>query len=385
MRQFPQKNIAASKSQLDLNLYVPLIMILTLIAVINSLQAFYLFTTGVHSIDTFLRIGITQILYWWYFILIAYVVQWLSQRIVLKRKTLFKWFVVHITILALSFFTHQTVILFTDRLLLGEGKTASLVFILFNNPSVWIEIFAYVLFLLTFYLIEYRRINRENEIKCSQLEAELIKSKLQELRSKIHPQFLFNTLHTISELVKKRRNKDANHILNVLSDFLRTTIYDAEREEITLEEELNFLNQYLEIENVRSNNTFGVKEEIDREVVDAIVPNFILQPIVEEIAGRISVRGNSSRRITLKAKKEGEILDLTIEGKSSKTHNEQEGHRKDRTVLNITKDRLRQLYGDKQTCTVSDDLNTGILVRIRIPFHEKKTETEVTCITENSL
>jgi len=372
------------KFSLDLNLYIPLFLILTLIAIIDSLQALSLFTAGVHSVATFLRIGITKILYWWYFILVAYVVQWLSCRIVLKRKTLFKWFTVHISILVFSFSIHQAIILYTDRLLLGEGKTATLVFLLFNNPSVWIEIFVYALCLLTFYLMEYRRINRENDIKCSQIEVELIKSKLQEMRSKIHPQFLFNTLSTISDLVNQQRNKDANHILGVLSDFLRTTVYDAERDEITLEEELKFLNQYLEIENVRCNNTIGVKEEIDREVLDAIVPNFIIQPIIEEIYGSVDDRDNSNRKVTIKAKKDGDILNLTIEGKCNKTNLQSEEKMKDWTVLNITKNRLRQLYGDKHTFTVSEDLNNEILVSIQIPFEEKKTETEVTFITENS-
>jgi hypothetical protein len=379
-----QKYTPASRSRLGLDLFIPLFLILTLIAIINSLQAIYLFTAGVHSIKTFLRISSTKFLYWWYFILVAYVVQGLSRRIVLERKSVFKWFAVHTMVLAISFFTHQALGLFIDRLLLGEGKTTAWVFLLFNNPSIWIELFIYTLFLLTFYLREFRRISRENELKCSQLEVELIKSKLQELRSKIHPQFLFNTLRTISDLVKKHRNKDANHILGVLSDFLRTTVYDAEREEITLEEELKFLNQYIEIENMRCTNTIDMKEEIDRAVFDAIVPNFILQPIVEQVASCVSAKGKSSRKITLKAKKEEHILDLSIEGPYDHRYSEIEERRKDWTIFNITRDRLKQLYGNKQMFTVSTDAAMGIRVKIQIPFDEKRPETEAAFILEKS-
>jgi two-component system, LytTR family, sensor kinase len=379
-----QKYTSVSQSRLDMNLFVPLFLILTLIAIINSLQAVYLFTAGVHSIRTFLRISTTKFLYWWYFIFVAYVVQWLSRRIILERKSVFKWFGVHTMVLAISFFTHQTLSLFTDRLLLGEGKTMAWVFLLFNNPSIWIELFIYTLFLLTFYLREFRRISRENELKCSQLEVELIKSKLQELRSKIHPQFLFNTLRTISDLVKKHRNKDANRILGVLSDFLRTTVYDTEREEITLGEELKFLNQYLEIENMRCNNMIDMKEEIDRAVFDAIVPNFILQPIVEQVASCVSATGKSSRTIVLKAKKEGHTLDLSIEGPYGQIYSGAEERRKDWTIFNITRDRLKQLYGNKQIFTVSADAVMGICVKIQIPFDEKRIETEAAFILEKS-
>ena len=107
-----------------------------------------------------------------------------------------------------------------NSLIWGTKLKATIWYVLFNNPSVWIEAFVYVLFLLSFTLLEYRRMTQENEIRCSQLEMELIRSKLQEIRSKIQPTFLFNTLQTILELIRLTEIKMRIIFSLYLSDFL---------------------------------------------------------------------------------------------------------------------------------------------------------------------
>jgi LytS/YehU family sensor histidine kinase len=233
--------------------------------------------------------------------------------------------------------------------------------------------------------MEYRKKSLENEIKCSQLEVQLVRSKLQEIRSKIQPTFLFNTLQTILSLIRTHRNKDANHILSLLSDFLRTTVYDNEREEISLEEEVRFLNQYLEIEKVRSSHTFSVHEDIEQRVAKAIVPNFILQPIVEELVYRNSGRDALQHEIIIRAYKAGEQLEVMIEDKgiaaAASPMKEEEGG----IVLDITKERLSHLYGDQQNLTVHLSQEGGAVVKIRIPFKEMIVESEGTFIVESAL
>jgi two-component system, LytTR family, sensor kinase len=237
---------------------------------------------------------------------------------------------------------------------------------------------------LSFSLLEFRRISKENETRCSQLEEQLIRSKLQEIRSKIQPTFLFNTLQTILELIRTHRNKDANQILSLLSDFLRTTVYDNERDEITLEEEVHFLNQYLEIENVRSSRTFTVHEEIERNVSDAIVPNFILQPIVEELIYRNAVPGTPRHEISIKAYKADGLLEMMIEDRGMKTNGTSSGEELEGVVFDITKERLSHLYGNRQNLTVQLNQNGGALVKIRIPYKEMIVESEGTLIVEGA-
>lgn len=281
-----RKNIASFKALLDFNIFIPLFLILTLIAMVYSFQVYYTVQTGAASPSILLRILLSKLIYCWYFSFLALVVQWHSKRIRFARKIFGRWFLIHLITLVISFFIHEMFSLGVDTLIWGTKLKATLWYVLLNNPSVWIETLVYILFLLSFSLLEYRKISQENEVRCSQLEVQLIRSKLQEIRSKIQPTFLFNTLQTILVLIRTHRNKDANHILSLLSDFLRTTVYDNERDEISLEEEVRFLNQYLEIEKVRSSHTLYIHEDIERSVAKAIVPNFILQPIVEELVYR---------------------------------------------------------------------------------------------------
>jgi LytS/YehU family sensor histidine kinase len=272
-----------------------------------------------------------------------------------------------------------------DSLIWGTKLKATIWYVLLNNPSVWIETFVYILFLLSFSLLEYRKISQENEIRCSQLEVQLIRSKLQEIRSKIQPTFLFNTLQTILALIRTHRNKDANHILSLLSDFLRTTVYDNERDEISLEEEVRFLNQYLEIEKVRANHTFFVREDIERRVAKAIVPNFILQPIVEELVYRNSGRDVLQHEIIIRAYKVGEQLEVLIEDQGMESPARFMNEKKDGIVLDITKERLSHLYGDHQNLTVHLSQEGGTLVKIRIPFKEMIVESEGAFVVESAL
>jgi two-component system, LytTR family, sensor kinase len=378
-----RKYFASSRTHLDLNVFIPLFLILTLIALVSSFQAYYNIHTGTASLPILLRILLSRLLYSWYFSILALVVQWHSKRIQLARKTFAEWFLIHLTTLMVSFFIHETLTLGADALIWGIKPKATLLFVLFNNPSVWIETLVYILFLLSFSLMEYRRMSQENEIRCSQLEVQLIRSKLQEIRSKIQPTFLFNTLQTILSLIRTHKNKDANHILSLLSDFLRTTIYDNERDEITLEEEVRFLNQYLEVEKVRSRYTFDVHEDIERSVSNAVVPNFILQPIVEELVYRNSGREAPRHEIIVRAYKAGGQLEVIIEDHGMENDGDQLDEKEKGIVLDITKERLLHLYGDQQNLTVQMNKEGGALVKIRIPFREMVVDSERAFVVES--
>jgi two-component system, LytTR family, sensor kinase len=380
-----KKYIASSRAQLNLNIVAPLFLILTLIALVNSLQVFSPLHTGAASPFMFFRILVSKLVYTWYFTFLAMVVQWHSKRIPLTRKNVVRWAFIHLATLVISFFIHETLSVGADTLIWGAKSNATIFYLFFNNPSVWIEILVYILFLLSFSLMEYRKMSQENEIRCSQLEVLLIRSKLQEIRNKIQPTFLFNTLQTILSLIHTHRNKDANHILSLLSDFLRTTVYDTDRDEIPLEEEIRFLNQYLEIEKVRSNHTFTIHEEIDQHVSNVVVPNFILQPIVEELFYRNGGRDTLQHEMIITARKAGEQLEMIIEDRGRVAAEYSLGQTNKGIVLDITKERLAHLYGDRQSLTVHESPERGALVKIRIPLREMIAESEEVIVVEQSV
>jgi hypothetical protein len=350
----------------------------------NSLQAYYLLSKGVHTSSDLLRIVSSKMIYSWYFLALAVVVHWLTKKIPLHRKYFFRWLSLHLTTLFLSFFLHQLLSLWADRFIWGREEKAMVFYTLFNNPSVWIEILVYILFLLGISLVESRRIRRENEILLSELEVQLVQSKLHVLRSKIHPQFVFNTLRTISELLHKNRNNDANHVLALMSEFFRTMVYDSEQEEITLAEEIRFLNRYFEIQQVSYKDDFLVKEDIDHETLDALVPNFILQPLVEDLVCRIDVRYDFPYEIMLWTRKHTDILEIHIEDNLKRIHNAQEEQYANGSVYSILKERLAQLYGNDQGLQFDFRLERGTQVNIRIPFHGATMESEIMVLLENT-
>src|SRR5262249_54576021 len=119
----------------------------------------------------------------------------------------------------------------------------------------------------------------------------LAEAQLRALKMQLHPHFLFNTLHTISVLVRKKENQTAVRMISGLSDLLRYVLRQNEAQAISLRQELDFIEQYLEIERLRFQDRMKVQINVAEETLDAEVPNLILQPLVENairhgIAGR---------------------------------------------------------------------------------------------------
>src|SRR6185503_13508641 len=138
----------------------------------------------------------------------------------------------------------------------------------------------YLLIALTSYAYSYYRRYREGRERTLQLEAQLSHAQLQALKMQLHPHFLFNTLHSISALL----NKDvqaARKMITRLGDFLRMTLENSGSPEVTLQQEMEFLSCYLEIERIRFQNRLVTRIDVSPESLQARVPNLILQPLVE--------------------------------------------------------------------------------------------------------
>lgn len=369
-RSFAQ-GMHAVRQGVSASLFTPLFLILTLIAVVHALQMYAVpAATG-----TFVTILLSKLVYYWYFIALAFVIERLSRRLVMTRRTAVQWSAVHLCAFASSFLVHEAVSTIIDSLLVGDRHPEPLLALLFNNPAVWIEAFAYGSILLGFSLLEYQRINRENELTCLLLEARLTKTTLQELRNNIQPAFLIGTLHSILALVREHRNRDANSVLSLLSDFLRTTVYDNDREEIPLEEELRFLSQFIEIEQVLSLRRFTARQEIARDVYGAVVPNFIFQPIVEALVLRMPAEDRMPCELVIRARKGGRMLEVEIEKCSSGGHAREWTAATDDRVLEVSRLRLLQLYGGDHAMSIFRS-DAGVRVLISIPYREAITATE---------
>src|SRR6266496_240340 len=138
----------------------------------------------------------------------------------------------------------------------------------------------YWLLLLMSHVINYYNSYRKGRLQAAQLRTALVRSQLEALKMQVHPHFLFNTLHSISALLTQDVGAARSMIMR-LGDFLRLTLENAGAQEVTLRQEMEFLNGYLEIERVRFQHRLTTLVSVDPLMLDVPVPNLILQPIVE--------------------------------------------------------------------------------------------------------
>ncbi|HYN06488.1 MAG TPA: histidine kinase [Vicinamibacterales bacterium] len=152
---------------------------------------------------------------------------------------------------------------------------------------------------------------QQRALREAQLETRLVEAQLQMLQRQLHPHFLFNTLHAISALLH-RDVAAADRTLAQLSDLLRITLDSVTRPEIHLGEELEFLEKYVQIEQLRLGDRLVIRFDVDPDTLDALVPALILQPLVENaIKHGVAPLGRQGR-VTVIARREAEMLVMTV-------------------------------------------------------------------------
>lgn len=217
------------------------------------------------------------------------------------------------------------------------------------------------------YFLRYRA-RREEAVRLqahtAHLQAQLADARLAALRAQLNPHFLFNTLHAVSALVE-RDPKGVRRMIARLSELLRTTLEGADEPEVPLSQELGFLRRYLEIMQVRFQGRLEVDTRIAPDVEAALVPNLILQPLVENALEHGIDRRETPGRIEIDARRHGERVRITVRdngpGLAAGTT---EG-----VGLANTRARLEQLYGAEQSLELRAADGGGLVVEISLPFH----------------
>jgi LytS/YehU family sensor histidine kinase len=217
------------------------------------------------------------------------------------------------------------------------------------------------------YALGYNREAQQRQLREAHLEARLVEARLRTLEAELHPHFLFNTLHAISTLVHS--NPDAaDRMISRLSDLLRLTFDRTGAPGISLQEELEFLQKYLEIEQTRFQDRLSVRFEIDPDTLDAEVPRLILQPLVENaIKHGVSPRAGQGL-VQIASQRRGDILWLEVRDNGVGLTAGARARLDSGVGLSNTRDRLECLYGDAHRLEFSDG-TTGLAVRVEIPFH----------------
>ena len=219
------------------------------------------------------------------------------------------------------------------------------------------------------------RAQREESVRVSsQLRAQLAEARLDALRMQLDPHFLFNTLHAISSLVE-RDPRGVRRMISRLSELLRHTIEGPTEQEIPLREELDLLRRYLEIMEVRFQGRLSVSIGVDDRALDALVPNLILQPIVENAIKHGVSKVEGVGRIVLRGDVVGDQLVLCVENEGPPADEASAatgGGGGGGTGVGVrnTRARLEHLYGSEQRFTLRPaGGGVGTVAEIRLPYH----------------
>src|SRR5688500_8381834 len=203
------------------------------------------------------------------------------------------------------------------------------------------------------YALDYRRESQARAINSAQLETRLVEARLRTLEAELHPHFLFNTLHAISTLIHTSP-ETADRMISRLSDLLRLTFDRTGAAAVSLQEELEFLQKYLEIEQLRFQDRLSVMYDVDAETLDAEVPRLILQPLVENaIKHGVSPRsGRGLIQISSRVRAEA----LWIEVRDNGVGLDGQGRSRLHTGVGLsnTRARLECLYGPAHRLEFSD-------------------------------
>jgi len=238
--------------------------------------------------------------------------------------------------------------------------------ILFIGLFDWYFIIYWAI-VLTTYAIDYFRKLQQRKIRELQLESRIIQAQLQALKMQLQPHFLFNTLNAIASLVRQDDKKTAIDMLSGLSELLRSTLQQKDQQDISLEDELAFIQKYLELEKKRFKNKIEVDMDIAHETLQARVPTFMLQPLVENaIYHGLSKRINATK-LKIKARRLDDqlCLDTYNDGRSLPDHFDL--HVSTGIGLANTMERLSQFFGKECQLSIRNALE-GVLVSIKFPL-----------------
>jgi LytS/YehU family sensor histidine kinase len=208
---------------------------------------------------------------------------------------------------------------------------------------------------------------RDRELRASRLEAQLVQAQLQMLRMQLHPHFLFNTLHSVSSLMHSDV-KAADRILALLGDLLRDSLDKIGSQQVTLKQELDFIDRYLEIERTRFRDRLRTELAIEPSTWDALVPSFVLQPLVENAIRHGVSRRALPVRLQVAARLQGGRLLLSVSDDGPGLPDEGPLPGRGGVGLTNTRARLHQLYGDDAVLELRAGPHGGVEARVEIPF-----------------
>jgi signal transduction histidine kinase len=315
---------------------------------------------------------------WSYWALATPLIFRLSEKVPLRRERLGFTTLAHF---ALGFLLGLSHIAFLAGLgaLVGPSRTGVPTTFL-GEFGRGVRIFLYVELILYWAILgaavarDSHRKYREREMRARELETQLSLARLQALKMQIQPHFLFNALNTVAMLVRNGESSQAVQMVAGLGELLRSSLGEISEQEVPLAAELGFVRRYLSIEEFRFPDRLRVEVDVPEELLQAEVPNLILQPLVENAIRHGVAKSSSSGLIRIAARRQDGWLELSVEDDGPGLPASWQPDAGCGIGLKNVRSRMEQLYGSRQEFVIQNVEPKGAAARLRIPFHRQGGE-----------
>ncbi len=337
------------------------------------------------SIQTSSPASFTELLFWslvvWsYWALAVPLVFRLGESIPLRKKRLVSATLAHFTLALLLGLLH---IAFVSLLgtLFGPSRAGVRTTFL-GEFGRGVRVFLYVELILYWAILgagiardSYRKY-LDRERRSRELETQLGLARLEALRMQIQPHFLFNALNTVAMLVRNNESSQAVEMVAGLGELLRSSLNDNPQQEVPLADELSVVRRYLAIEEFRFPDRLRVEVDVPEELLQAEVPNLILQPLVENAIRHGVAKSSSPGLVRITARRGNGWLELSVEDDGPGLPAGWQSDAGRGIGLRNVRSRMEQLYGSRQEFVIQNVEPKGAAARLRIPYRRRETEDD---------
>ncbi len=312
---------------------------------------------------------------WW---LLVPLIFWLQKNLTLVDRR-WPWTIALHTLMAVAV-TGLFIIVQAARLVVANHLPAAFLSVVVSDLR-WMEGWSYTPALVYLLLIaalyagnfyrEWRKgqlLTSELQVANARLETRLVRASLDALKMQLHPHFLFNTLNSITSLIRNNRTREAEDVVAGLGELLRRSLEHRQEAMETLEHDLEFLQRYLEIESIRFQDRLKVEFDLAPNCLRALIPSLMLQPLIENAMKHGISKDLTASLLKISAARDGTRLILTVYNDGPLLPKDEAALSRGIGVQN-TRARLQMLYGDDARFELRDQPPRGVLARLTLPFH----------------
>lgn len=368
MHSISLKNIYFNKKSSYYHLQLTLFFALIFIALAVALQHYFIIEPNSTQHYSLLWHIPFNIFYWLYWFFITPVIFKIVKKY--NQNKFIDYLIIYFAAPIILVSIHQILSAVVINLILDYLDIETLIYRrILRNQWLWVDIVIYFIIETGIYVVENLEENKKEEIKLSQLNNSITEAQISILRSQIHPHFLFNTFNTLSTLILKEDRHTTLKLINSIKELLSRSIKENHNSLISLNEELEFVKNYLEIERLRFGEKLSFEINSNVNLQNALIPNFILQPLVENSVRHGIAKITDKGIIQINIDKENNHLIISVEdnGKGVEDDKIEKG-----LGLKIIRKQLEYFFEDKYDFKLMKSKLGGLKVLMKIPLVKDK-------------